>query len=339
MGVTINDIAKAANVSPSTVSRVVANNSRISTATREKVIKIMKEMNYHPNMIARSLANKSTKIIGFVVPGTTEKAFQHPFFPEILRGIASLAHKSEYKILVSSATNSKEEKQIITDLSKSGITEGIILMTSRVNDHSISELMKINFPFVVVGRPTNDTEVNWVDNNNVSIAYELTEHLIKQGHREIAFLGVSSEYIVTLDRLDGYKKALEDNKIPVDDKLIVEGKFIDDTGYDLMRQLFNRGVMPTGVIACDDLLAFGAIKLIMEHGLKVPDDIAVAGFNNVPLADYFTPSLTSVEVNGFGLGSKAFEILQASISSPFSSFNRAIIPGQLVIRNSTLKTR
>ena len=334
---TINDIAKVANVSPSTVSRVVANNSRISRTTSDKVQKIMKEMNYHPNIIARSLASKSTKIIGVIVPGTTEKAFQHPFFPEILRGIGSVAYKNGYNILISSINDVGEEKRIAKEFAVGGITEGIILMTSRVKDPAVSELMKMNFPFVVVGRPQKDNEVNWVDNNNFSIGYELTQHFIKQEHKRIAFLGVSKDYTVTTDRLQGYKKALQDNKLPIDEKLIIEGKFIDDTGYDLMKKLLDSRIIPTGVIACDDLLAFGAIKAITENGLCVPNDIAVAGFNNVPLSDYFLPPLTSVEVNAFSLGSKAFELLLASMKSEHKSFNRAIIPAELVIRKSTLK--
>lgn len=334
---TINDIAKAANVSPSTVSRVVANNSRISRTTSDKIHKIMKEMNYHPNIIARSLASKSTNIIGVIVPGTTEKAFQHPFFPEILRGIGSVAYKNGYNILISSISDIGEEKRIAKEFANGGITEGIILMTSRVRDPAISELMKMDFPFVVVGRPQKDSEVNWVDNNNFSIGYELTQHFIKQGHNRIAFLGVSSDFTVTMDRLKGYKKALQDNHLPVDESLIIEGKFIDDTGYDLMKKLLGNGLMPTGVIACDDLLAFGAMKVITEYGLSIPEDIAVAGFNNVPLSEYCTPPLTSVEVNAFSLGSKAFELLLASIKSEHKSFNRAIIPAELVIRKSTLK--
>lgn len=337
MGVTINDIAKAAKVSPSTVSRTIANNPRISERTREKIYKLMKEMNYHPNMIARSLAKKSTKIIGVVVTGSTEKAFQHPFFPEILRGIASVAYKNKYKILISSVNSAKEEKKVVNEFAKSGITAGIILLASRVKNPSIGELMEIGFPFVVVGRPENEREVNWVDNDNVSIGYDLTKHFIEMGHKEIAFLGASPEFIVTLDRLKGYKKALADHNIPVKNELIVEGKFVDDTGYGLMQELLDKGIMPTGVIACDDLLAFGAIKLLNERKLKVPDDIAVAGFNNVPLDEYFNPPLTSVDVNAFSLGAKAFDLLIANIDSEYKSVDRAMVPAQMIIRKSTLK--
>lgn len=337
MGVTINDLAKAAKVSPSTVSRAIANNPRISEKTRERIYKLIKEMNYHPNMIARSLANRSTKIIGVIVTGSTEKAFQHPFFPEILRGIASLAYKNKYKILISSVNSAKEEKKAVNELAKGGITEGIILLASRVTSHSIDELLNIDFPFVVVGRPERAREVNWVDNDNFLIGYDLTRHFIEMGYRDIAFLGASPEFTVTLDRLRGYRKALEDHGIPVRDELIVEGKFVDDTGYNLMKELLDREVHPDGVIACDDLLAFGVINLLNEIGLKVPDDIAVAGMNNVPLDEYFNPPLTSVDVNAFSLGAKAFDLLTAGMNKEYKSIDRAIIPARLIVRKSTLK--
>lgn len=335
MSVTINDIAKAANVSPSTVSRTIANNPRISKKTRERILKLMEEMNYHPNMIARSLANKSTKIIGVVVTGSTEKAFQHPFFPEILSGIASIAYKNKYKILISSVNSATEEKKVVTEFAKSGITSGIILLASRVKNPSVDELKQMKFPFVVVGRPESEREVNWVDNDNVCIGYDLTKHFIERGYKEIAFLGASSEFNVTLDRLEGYKKALQEHNIPIRDELIVNGKFVEDTGYALIQELIGRGIMPNAVIACDDLLAFGVIRYLNEKGMKVPDDIAVAGVNNVPLDEYFNPPLTSVDVNAFSLGAKAFELLLADMNKEYTSFDRAIVPAKLIVRKST----
>ncbi len=337
MGVTINDIAKIANVAPSTVSRVIANSPRISAETRERVQKIMKEMNYHPNMIARSLANKSTKIIGLVVQGATEKAFGHPFMSEIVRGIISVAHRYGYKILISSADNLDEEKELISDLSKGGAVEGIILTASRIKDPSIMELKKQKFPFVLIGRPADDELVNWVDNNNVSISYDLTKHFIEQGHKEIAFLGLSPDFIVTLDRYEGYKKALEESGIEVKSEYAAESKFLDAPGYDMMKELFDRGQKPTAVICCDDYIAFGAARFLSEQGLAVPDDVAIAGFNNTPLAEHFIPSLTSVDINAAILGSSAFEMLYNTIHKNIKGFNRTIIPSDIIIRKSSIK--
>lgn len=337
VGTTIKDIAKAANVSPSTVSRVIANNPRISKETSENIRKIMEKMNYYPNMIARSLARRSTKIFAVLLPGDAEKTFLNPFFPEILRGITSASHKNDYKVLISGVVDVAEEKKVIREFTRSGIAEGIILMTSRVADPAITELKKLNFPFVIVGKPEKDKEINWVDNNNYEISYELTKHLIGQGHKKIAFLGVCLKFFYAIDRMLGYKQALKDSGLPIAEDLIVESKFREDNGYELMRKLLDTGHRPTAVIACDDLLAIGALKSIAEHELSVPFDIAVAGFNNVPLSEYCTPPLTSVEINPYGLGAKAVELLMANIKSEHKSFDRAIIPAKLVIRKSTLR--
>ncbi|HHT06340.1 MAG TPA: LacI family transcriptional regulator [Hydrogenispora sp.] len=334
MRVTITDIAKRAKVSPSTVSRVIADNPRISAATKEKVLRIMKEMNYHPNIIARSLVNQTTKIIGVVMPGMAEQSLQHPFYPELLGGIASMANNQGYKILLANVSTVDEEREMVKELTFGGITEGIILLTSRDDNPTVDQLVKNGFPFVVIGR-TENPYVNWVDNDNFLIGYQLATHFIEQGHQEIAFLGYSPGYMVTRDRLNGYKKALQEHNIPFDPALVIESKFISDNGYDLMKQILVKEKRPTGVIACDDLLAFGAIRAIHEAGLRVPEDIAVAGINNVPLADYYNPPLTSVKINAFSLGTKAFEMLRTIMGSEIQSYNRAIIPAELVVRSST----
>lgn len=338
MGVTINDVARAAKVATSTVSRVIANNPKISAETRERVQKLIKEMNYHPNMIASSLANRSTKIIGLVVQGTTEKAFGHPFMPEIIRGITSMAHQYGYKILISSADDLEEEKELISNLSRDGIVEGIILTASRIQDPSIAELDKQKFPFVLIGRPSDSELINWVDNDNFSVSYELTKHFINQGHRKIAFLGVSSEVIVTLDRYEGYKKALEDSGIEVNPGLVVKGKFLDNSGYDMMKRLMDIKADLTGVIACDDFIALGAIKLLMEHGISIPEDIAIAGFNNTLLAEHSIPALTSVEINAGVLGSCAFELLYNHIQNQNMDVKHTIVPAEIIQRSSSIRT-
>jgi DNA-binding LacI/PurR family transcriptional regulator len=271
-----------------------------------------------------------------LVPGDTEKAFLHPFFPEVLRGITAASHKNDYKVLISGVSDIAEEKKAIREFTRGGIAEGIILMTSRVADPSIAELTRLGFPFVVVGKPEKDKEINWVDNNNYEISYELTKHLLDQGHKQIAFLGVCPDFFVTIDRMLGYKQALRESGLPVLEDLIVESRFREDNGYDLMSKLLNAGKKPTAVITCDDMLAFGVLKSISELGLCVPKDIAVAGFNNVPLSEYCIPPLTSVEINPYKLGVKAVELLIADIISDHKSFDRAIIPAKLVIRKSTL---
>lgn len=336
MPVTINDIAKAANVSPSTVSRVIANSGLIGEKTRKKVIKIMKEMDYHPNMIARSLVSKSTKIIGAVLPGTSEKSFQHPFFPEIIRGLTSEAAQYGYRILLSNFGGASEESATIDELVNGQIAEGLVIMSSRLNDRSVSDLVSKKFPFVMVGRPESDFEdqIDWVDNDNVAAGYRLTKRFISRGCKKIAFIGVSPDYMVTVDRLAGYKKALAEDCIPFDERLIVDGKFMDDNGYEMVKELFSRDVKPDGIIAGDDFQAVAAIKYLNGMGVKVPDEIFVAGFNNVPLAAFYIPSLTSVEVYPCRLGKRAFDILHERIEDRSRHAHHEFIAADIVARKS-----
>jgi DNA-binding LacI/PurR family transcriptional regulator len=338
MGITLEDIAKEAKVSPSTVSRVISNNPNISAATRKKVLKIMEQMNYQPNIIARSLASNSSKTIGVVLASRTEgalrKAVQYPLFPDMLGGLSLTAYKNGYNILLSSLNKMDDDKLKIRELAKGGMTDGIIYFFSRVNDPIIEELKSLKSPFVTIGRPVNDNEVNWVDNDNFKMSYKMTELLIKRGHKKIAFIGASPSFVMTVDRVEGYKKALLDHSIPVDESLIVKGRFMTDNGYELMTGIFDQGIIPTGVIAQDDLIAFGVIKKIKEQGLRIPEDIAVTGFNNVPMAEYSTPSLTSVETNAFDIGAKACEMLLSCINSNYNGFARTIVPSELIIRSS-----
>lgn len=335
---TINDVAREAGVAASTVSRVLADSPRISAETKERINKIIKELDYHPNIIARSLASKSTNIVAILIPELTEKAFRHPFFPEIIRGITAMAHKCGYNILLTSVPDVREERKYIRDLINGRIASGLIMLASRTKDPCIAELKKSRFPFVVVGRPQIDEDINWVDNNNMSISYDLTKHLIDQGHRKIAFVGLTPEFVVTMDRYEGYKKALQENDIAINPNLVLNGKYIDDAGYELAERLDAPGSAYTAVICCDDLIAFGFMKYLNEKGIKIPDDVAVAGFNNFSLCEYTTPTLTSVKVNEYDLGAKAFQILYSNIEEGVKSFNRSIIPAELIIRNSTSKS-
>jgi DNA-binding LacI/PurR family transcriptional regulator len=335
---TLDDIAKKANVSPSTVSRVISNNPNISAATRNKVLKIMEQMNFQPNIIARSLASNSTNTIGVVLASRTEgalrKAFQYPLFSDMLGGLSLIAYKNGYNILLSSLNKFDDDKKKIRELTKGGMTDGIIYFFSRVNDPIIEELKSFHSPFVVIGRSENENEANWVDNDNFSLSYKMTELLIKKGHKKIAFIGASPSFVVAVDRVEGYKKALQDNSIPVDENLIVKGRFMTDNGYELMKSVFDRGIVPSAVVAQDDLIAFGAIKQIQEKGLRIPEDIAVTGFNNVPMAEFSTPSLTTVETNAFDAGAKACEMLLSCIKSGNTGYNKAVVPAEIIIRGS-----
>jgi DNA-binding LacI/PurR family transcriptional regulator len=211
MTVTIKEVAKLANVAPSTVSRVIANNPRISEATKRKVKKVMEELGYHPNLNARSLSSKSTQTIGLVMPSSGDVVFQNPFFSTVLQGISEGAHEKKYALQMTTGRSEQETFEAVIEMVQGKRVDGMILLHSKVEDQVIMYLRKVDFPFVVIGKPANSTEeIAHVDNDNVGAMKEAADYLIELGHQQIAFIGGSTELMVTIDRLNGYKQALKE---------------------------------------------------------------------------------------------------------------------------------
>ncbi|KPU27650.1 LacI family transcriptional regulator [Caloranaerobacter sp. TR13] len=334
MPVTIKDVAKLAKVSPSTVSRVIADHPKISDETKKKVFEAMKKLNYHPNAIARSLANKSTRTLGLILPNAEEDLFINPFFVQVMRGISVYAQKKGYYIMYTYSNNENEEIDFIKNYIYSKWVDGIILLTVRENDKCI-EYLKENgkYPFVVVGRPEKSDGILWVDNDNFKAMYDVVNYLINKGHRDIAFVGGPHNLNVTKDRLDGYLRALKVHGISVDEKLIYEEvDFTETRGYETMMEILEYKE-PSAVVTTDDLLAFGVLKAIKE---KSTSKIAVVGFNNTPLAEYQQPKLTSVDIKAEKLGYYAAKLLIKKLENEDVETNHYIIDTELIERESTI---
>ena len=331
MSVTIKDVAKESNVAPSTVSRVIAGSSKISEKTKKRVEEAIKKLNYHPNVIARSLANKATKVIGVVLPNEAEDLFKNPFFIQIMTGISTYVQKSGYYIMYTFCKTEEDEVKHIEDYVNSNLVDGIILTVVRFKDKCIKYLQEIDFPFVVIGRPEDTKNVLWVDNDNFQAMYNVVSRLLVKGHREIAFIGASSELTVSKDRLSGYKQAHMIHGVDINENIIVEvEEFKENLGYKAMQELSNTQKM-TAVVATDDLLAFGANSYLIEKSIK---DISVIGFNNIPLAEYQKPSLTSVDINAKKIGYYAAKLLIDKLENNIIESHH-IIETALIERDST----
>jgi DNA-binding LacI/PurR family transcriptional regulator len=329
MQVTIKDVAKLAKVAPSTVSRVIADNPKISDATKQKVYKAMKDLNYQPNAIARSLANKSTKTLGLILPSTDENLFNNPFFIQAMKGISVYTQKKDYYIMYTHSSNEENALSVMKNYIHSKWVDGVILLTVSENDKCIDYLKSVNHPFVVIGRPENVQNVLWVDNDNFQAMYSVVNHLIKKGHRDISFIGGPHHLNVTKDRLDGYKRALEMHGTIVDEDMIFEAKdFSEACGYEAMKELLAIKA-PTAVVATDDLIAFGALRAIKELTDKKID---VIGFNNTPLADYQSPPLSSVDINAEKLGYYAAKLLVNKLENVENVLNHYIVETKLIER-------
>lgn len=335
MAVTIKDVARLAGVDPSTVSRVIADNPRISDKTKEKVHKVMEELDFHPNAIARSLANRSTKTIGVIMPHSTEQVFVNPFFTEVMRGIGVSALQKGYYVLISTGSSSDDEYKATSRLVNEKRVDGLILLTSRIGDKTIESLRKKRFPFVVVGKPANMEDVNWVDNDNREAGFQAAEYLIKLGHERIGFIGGEFTYVFMSERFSGYKKALDTYGLKFGKELLSLGEFVEEGGYNAVKKLLMLKNRPTAIVAADDLMAFGAMRAIKEEGLRIPEDISVIGFNDTPLASYVEPTLSSMEIFVYDLGYNACEALINQLQEPGGHKKHIIIPASLRARRST----
>lgn len=336
MKVTIKDVAKLANVSPSTVSRVISNSSRISEDTKKKVNEAMKELGYHPNAIARSLVNKSTHTIGVIMPKSAHLSLANPFFPEALRGISACANQKGFFVMLSVEDKEMNKHHNIENIVRAGVVDGVIMLYSRLEDETFDMLRDNNFPFVVVGKPVNGAanKVNYVDNDNIGAAYEATTHLINKNKTSIGLITGPLNLLVSIDRLEGYKRALSDRHIPFRPDFVKESDFSEEGGFNAMESLLSSGDYPRAILATDDLLALGAIKAIKRAGLKIPGDISIISFNNIPAAEFLTPPLTSVDINPFELGYEATELLFQCLENTKSTYQARIVPTILIERNS-----
>lgn len=331
---TVKDVAKQAGVSPSTVSRVISNNPRISKATRERVLKEMEILQYHPNAIASSLARSRTRIIGVIMPARESDALLNPFFPEALRGIVMAASRYNYDVLLSTHSKNKEELDVIKNFIGTGKVDGLILMSSREADPNIKYLKKTDFPFSVIGSDAGYS-VNHVDNDNVRAAFDLTNHILATGKRNIYFASGPGELSVSKDRLAGYRQALTEAGIPLDDSHIFSGAFDEETGMRIAEEIFRCQDKPDAVVATDDVIAFGLSRTMINFGYKIPEDIAIGSFNNSVLSRYSDAQLTTIDIHSFDLGQRCIEQLMEAIEDGLRD-GSAIISHELIKRKSTL---
>nr|WP_269448621.1 LacI family DNA-binding transcriptional regulator [Metabacillus kandeliae] len=332
---TIKDVAKMAKVAPSTVSRVIANNPRISERTKERVREAMQELGYHPNFIARSLANQSTQAIGIIMPSSADKSFQNPFFPEVIRGISKGAHQKQYALHMATGETEEEIFEGVVQMVEGKQVDGIILLYSRVDDQLTNFLIEKQFPFVIVGKPFKHVEeITHVDNDNYRASKEVTEHLIELGHERIAFVGGNLNFVVTIDRLLGYEKAINVAGLPYKDDYIIHEEFQEEGGKEAVLELFSLKEPPTALVVADDLMAVGVLNTLHEMGIQVPADVSVVSFNNIMLAELSRPPLTSVDIHIVQLGYEAAKNMIQMIENPSEPIKRIIIPHTLVKRQT-----
>ena len=337
MSVTIKDVAKRANVAPSTVSRVISDSPHISEKTKRKVHKIMEEMGYHLNYSARNLAQQSTMTIGIIMKNSTTESMHNSFFPEVIRGISALCSKHDFSI---SLTTGESEEEIFNDTVKmvrGKRVDGMIVLYSKKDDKVVPYLVESGIPFVVIGKPLIDSsKIMFVDNDNVQAAKEATDFLLNLGHKKIAFIGEDEQFEVSEARLNGFIQAVKGKNLDVPEGFIKNIQFDPSHGKQIVAELMDLPTPPTALVVSDDLNALIVLTALSEKNIKVPDDMSMIVFNNSVISKVANPPLTTVDTQIFQLGYESANCLIELVKDPQMFRKSVIIPTVIVERNSCL---
>jgi len=332
MNATIKDVAELAGVHPSTVSRVINDDPRISEKTKEKVLLIIKKLGYTPNAIARGLKTKRTYTLGMLIPDIT-----NPFFAEIARGVEDAANKNNYNVILCNTDDKLKKERTYLQILRGKRVDGLILGTAHVKDKSILELERKKFPYLLVSRNIEGLDKNCIIVDDVEGGMMATEYLIKLGYHRIAHITGPLKTRSALNRLEGYKLALKKYEIEYREELVEEGDFRIKGGYQAMKKFFKLLEPPKAIFAANDLLALGAMQAIQKKNFHIPGDFSVVGFNDIKLASFVYPPLTTIRQPMLEMGALAVKMLLKIIEEGEFNQRKILLKSKLIIRESCKK--
>ncbi len=336
MDYTLEDIARLAGVSRSTVSRVVNNHPNVRPEVRERVWQVIHQVGYQPHAAARSLATNRTNVIGLVIPEAVSTLFTDPFFSLLIRGITDGCYARNYHLMLALFSTPAQEEDLYNRLLRSRYLDGVILASTRLDDPLVGRLLADGIPFVSIGRHP-DPRVSYVDVDNVAGARMAVDHLVRLGHTRIGTVTGPLNMSAGRDRLEGYKQALQAHHIPVDEDLIVEGDFTEGGGMASMARLLGLNPRPTAVFVASDTMAMGALRAVRQAGLRVPQDISLIGYDDVPQASFLDPPLSTVRQPIQQLGETAAHVLVDLIAHGQEHAQRLVLMPELVLRQTTAR--
>ncbi len=331
MSTTLQDIARMSGVSRSTVSRVLNDDPNVNARTREKVQNILQSIHFQPNLAARGLAAGHTRVLGLVIPIGVSAIFSDPYFPLLIQGVSTACNTLHYSVMLWLA-EPEYERKTITNIVNNGIVDGVIVSSTQMDDPLIDYLCESGRPFITVGRSSSREQMNYVDVDNRSGAYQAVSHILRSGRRRVATITGPRTTITGKERYQGFLDAMHERVIPVFPELVAEGEFNDTSGYLSMKKLLQH--RPDAVFVASDAMAFAAMRAIGDAGLRIPQDIAVVGFDDIPSAATSKPPLTTVRQPIQRTGGVAAEALIDLIEHPDPLPRRIVLPTELVIRSS-----
>jgi LacI family transcriptional regulator len=329
-GVTIVDVARASGVSYTTVSRVLSGYEFVSETARSRVMKAVEDLGYVANLQARSLKGGRSQIIGLLVPN-----LDNGYVGTITQGIDQELARANYDLMLYTSHRRPGKESFYVSAIANGLTDGLLLVAPLFLATYLDALREQNYPYVLIDQADATENSSVVEATNWQGAYEATHYLIQLGHTRIAFIKGSTAVRSAIDRLRGYKAALADCDIPVREDLVIEGDFQQQTGYENTKSLLRSAdPRPTAIFASNDLSAFGAMDAARECGLRIPDDISIIGFDDIPQASFVYPKLTTVHQPLEQMGQIAAKMLLERIEDPSRPPQRVALATQLVIRDS-----
>ena len=335
---TLKDLAQKLGLSISTVSRALQNNPVINHDTRLRVNKLAKKLDYYPDALAKSLKNKKSYTIGVIVP-----EISHFFFSSVIDGIEDVMYKHGYAIMVTKSNEDFEREVLNSESLISNRVAGVIASISQntKSGKHFNNIINRGIPLVLFDRVLEDLDVHKVIGDDFKKTYEMVNHLIDSGYQNIAYLAGPSHLNITMNRVNGYKKALIDNDIELIDGLIMNINLNEDDGFEGAKALIREFPKIDAICCVNDPVAIGVYEYLNKVGIKIPDKVGVTGFSNNPSTERVNPPMTTVDQQGYKMGRKAAKILLQKINNELiDSLDKThIIEGKLIIRDSSKKRR
>ncbi|HXQ81973.1 MAG TPA: LacI family DNA-binding transcriptional regulator [Opitutaceae bacterium] len=325
------DVARRAKVNISTVSRTINQTGKIGLKTQERVRRVMSEMNYKPNRVARRLRTREGKsnLLGLVIPN-----IQNPFFADLARGVEDVAYENDFAVLLCNYDEDPTREQFYLDILQAESVDGIILPPIHENDAAVLQVVRNGTPIVCVDRSLSSAALDKVEVDNRRGSFEAVEYLIGLGHRNIGFIGGPADSSTGRERLAGYNAAHEKAGVPIKTQYVRFGDYKPGSGRRLAEELLSEPDPPTALFVCNCLMTVGALGTVYEMGLHIPDQIAIIGFDELPLASVFNPPLTVVRQPAYEVGKCAAELMIKRLDDPRRAPTSLMLSPELIIRKS-----
>lgn len=328
----LKEVAKLAGVSVATVSRVINNSAKVSPETIKKVNRAIKTLDFKPSRVAQRLRVKDgrKKLIGLIVPD-----IQNPFYVDVVRGVEDISYENGFAIYMCNFAQDESKERLYLDLMRSESVDGIILAPVSEKDEQVINLVRSGMPVVCVDRGlTDDVKVDSVVVKNQEGAFNAVEHLINKGYKRIAYMGGLKNIPTTMQRMNGYIEALKKYNIDVDKSIILTGDSKHISGKNMAAELLEMDRPPDALFTGNNLITLGALEVIHNKGLKIPEAIAIIGFDDMPWSISLNPPLTAVRQPGYEIGRRAADLLFQRIEEPDRENVQLVLNTKLIVRNS-----